>query len=304
MHKALYSFLLIVILSFIAPAFSTAVVAAESASSVPAGANGSKSRGLAIFSENCIACHTMGVEDEAVPDLKGVTGRRSEAWLKSFIHSPSKVIASKDPIAMELLAKYKEPMGDPGLTPEDVDAVVEYLERMDTEIKPAQASAAIPDEVVKKPALKMDGVMGKALFLGEQRFLHGGAACTACHSVRSAAPAPGGHLAKELATAYSRLGETRMRSILEKSPFPLMREAYGGHSLTADEISDLSAFLEQAEKNPDEELMGRYGDAMLAIGLAGCIALLGCYGVFWSNRRSRSVNKDIYDRQTKSEDER
>jgi mono/diheme cytochrome c family protein len=228
------------------------------------------------------------------------------------------MFAAKDPVAMELLAKYKEPMSDPGLTPEDVDAVIEYLMEADSAIKTSQKSEAavvsLPsagamnppgqEAVVNKPATQAEAEKGKALFQGTQRFSRGGPSCYACHDLRnsSTATAGVGRLAKELTGAYSRLGEVRMRAILEKTPFPLMREAYGENPLTVDEISDLAAFLERASKRPEEEPLELYGDAMSLIGLAGFAILLGFYGVFWSKRRNHPVNKDVYDRQTKSED--
>lgn len=312
--KLFYPLGILTLLLFIFPLGWDLAAPIGSDASNPAQATGTRGKGFAIFSENCAVCHTLGSGDDTVPDIKGVTLRRAEAWLKSFIQFPSKMFEAKDPIAVELLAKYKEPMSDPGLTAEEVDAVIEYLKEVAPASKSPQGPQAVAassslaggeispsqEAVVKTPATKAEAEKGRALFQGTHRFLHGGPACFACHDLRNSTSMGAGRLAKELATAYSRLGEVRLRAILEKAPFLLMREAYGENPLTADEVSDLSAFLEQADKKPGEGTLKRYGDAMPLIGLAGFVILLGLYGILWSNRRNRSVNKSIYDRQIKS----
>ncbi|OGX12061.1 MAG: hypothetical protein A2351_01810 [Omnitrophica bacterium RIFOXYB12_FULL_50_7] len=302
------------LLWLIFPAGWASAVPADSDTSSSAQVLGTQGKGFEVFSQNCTVCHTLGLGDDTVPDLRGVTLRRAEAWLKSFIQFPSKMFEAKDPVAVELLAKYKEPMSDPGLTSEEVDAVIEYLKESAPASKPTQGPQAVAAssplanggaspgqaKVIKRSAAKEEVDKGRALFQGTQRFSRGGTSCFACHDLRNSTTAGIGRLAKGLAAAYSRLGEARLRAILEKAPFPLMREAYGENPLTADEISDLNAFLEQAGKEPNEEALKHYGDAMPLIGLVGFAVLLGLYGVLWSNRRNRSVNKSIYDRKTKS----
>ncbi|OGW79217.1 MAG: hypothetical protein A3G33_11075 [Omnitrophica bacterium RIFCSPLOWO2_12_FULL_44_17] len=317
MIKKIFSLsILMMFLFFIFPAVWASTDPTKTEASSSAQVSGVRGKGSVIFSENCAACHTLGVGDDTVPDLRDVTLRRAEAWLKGFIQFPSKMFEAKDPIAMELLAKYKEPMSDPGLTSEEVDAVIEYLKEAAPASKPTQGSQAVAAssplasggaspgqaKMIKRSATKEEVDKGRALFQGTQRFSRGGPSCFACHDLGHSTTAGVGHLAKELAAAYSCLGEARLRAILEKAPFPLMREAYGENPLTADEISDLNAFLEQAGKEPEKGALKHYGEAMPLIGLASFAILLGLYGVFWFNRKSKSVNEDIYDRQTKSEE--
>ena len=67
----------------------------------------SKSLGYLMFRNRCSACHTIGKGDRIGPDLRGVTTRREREWLARFIHNPELMRARKDPIALELSAKYE-----------------------------------------------------------------------------------------------------------------------------------------------------------------------------------------------------
>jgi protein SCO1/2 len=71
------------------------------------------SKGESLFRNRCAACHTIGVKVASSsgkrtvgPDLGGVTGKRDRAWLSRFIAEPDKMVAEKDPLALELLARF------------------------------------------------------------------------------------------------------------------------------------------------------------------------------------------------------
>ncbi|OGW79213.1 MAG: hypothetical protein A3G33_11055 [Omnitrophica bacterium RIFCSPLOWO2_12_FULL_44_17] len=266
--------------------------------------SGASAKGYVIFSRTCVACHTIGSGDRTGPDLKGVTSRRNGEWLKKLIQFPTQMTEEKDPIVMQLLEKYKTPMIDMGLTVEDVEEVIKYLKNPEAVVLDASAAKNGITSGNEKNAPKVtDNAAirkGRVLFQGKQRFLQEGPSCIACHDVGNDSLLGGGRLAKELTTAYSRLGDIGMDAILKNQPFPLMREAYKDKPLTRDEISALVAFLEQAEKEQKDRPQKHYGSKMFFIGFAGFMVLLGFYGVFWFNRRNKPVNKDVYDRQTKS----
>lgn len=85
--------------------------------------------GQVLFRNRCAACHTLGKGDLLGPDLLGVTARRERAWLFRFIAAPDQMRASKDPIAIELFAKYnKVSMPNVGLTSTEVADLISYLE--------------------------------------------------------------------------------------------------------------------------------------------------------------------------------
>jgi protein SCO1 len=98
--------------------------------------------GKYLFSKECAACHTIGHGDKIGPDLQGITNVRDGAWLRRFIHEPDKMIAEKDPIAVELFAKYKEVrMPNLRVGEDDMNALMNFLasdgRSTPTEQKPA-----------------------------------------------------------------------------------------------------------------------------------------------------------------------
>jgi len=82
--------------------------------------------GQVLYKKMCAPCHTIGVGDRAGPDLRDVTARRDHEWLANFIMDPYKMRAKKDPIALELAAKYPGVlMPRLGLTDNDAEDLIE-----------------------------------------------------------------------------------------------------------------------------------------------------------------------------------
>lgn len=83
-------------------------------------------RGETLFQEKgCTACHAFG-QQLSGPDLQGVAGRRTTAWLETQILHPDEM-AKKDPIARELIAKHALQMPNQGLNADEAKAVIEFL---------------------------------------------------------------------------------------------------------------------------------------------------------------------------------
>lgn len=92
--------------------------------------------GQALFKKICAPCHTIGVGDRVGPDLRGVTDRRSTEWLTRFIRFPDKVLAEKDPMAMETASRFAGlKMPNLGLTDLDVIDLVSYLQAENARIE-------------------------------------------------------------------------------------------------------------------------------------------------------------------------
>ncbi|MEE8443641.1 MAG: cytochrome c [Dehalococcoidia bacterium] len=96
------------------------------------------SQGEGTFGQVCAACHTIGGGVRVGPDLKNVTERREESWLKTHILSPSVHHQQNDPVSVANRERYGIKMPDLGLTEQQVEAVIAFL-RTDV-----TASTAIP----------------------------------------------------------------------------------------------------------------------------------------------------------------
>jgi nitrite reductase (NO-forming) len=87
--------------------------------------------GEEIFqNKGCVACHTIGKGKLTGPDLKGVTERREEEWLRKWLKSPETMIQD-DPIAKEMLKEFFVPMPNQGLTDEEIEQLIEFFEEND-----------------------------------------------------------------------------------------------------------------------------------------------------------------------------
>ena len=87
------------------------------------------SLGEDIFRSRCDACHSLGNEDGLGPGLLNVTERRDRAWLARWIKTPDRLLAEKDPIAIDLYNRYnKLLMPNLRLSDTDVEALIDYMD--------------------------------------------------------------------------------------------------------------------------------------------------------------------------------
>lgn len=85
--------------------------------------------GVAMFRKLCMSCHSVGKGDKIGPDLAGVAERRDHDWLVKLISDPDKLRSAKDPLMMDLMAKYKgTQMPNLGLSASDAAELIGYLE--------------------------------------------------------------------------------------------------------------------------------------------------------------------------------
>jgi protein SCO1/2 len=99
------------------------------------------SPGQYLFATRCAACHTIGNGDSVGPDLKGVTSLRPHDWLSQFIKRPDQMIDAKDPVALDLMSKYKNVrMPNVNLGDGDVQALIGYMQEQSARLQ-ARSSA-------------------------------------------------------------------------------------------------------------------------------------------------------------------
>ena len=71
---------------------------------------GNPENGKKLFMKKCKSCHRLTEGTKVGPSLLGVTQRRSDEWLDEWLKDPKGMIEAGDPIAVELLKKYKKRM--------------------------------------------------------------------------------------------------------------------------------------------------------------------------------------------------
>jgi mono/diheme cytochrome c family protein len=260
--------------------------------------------GKQIFQKSCAACHSIGGGRLVGPDLAGVTDRRPEDWLLKFTKSSQTLVKSGDKTAMALFEEFnKIPMPDQALSDEQIKKVLAHIKEAggslaagkETATPSAPATASVteaqPDEIQ----------LGQDLFEGKVRFGNGGPSCNACHHVRSDALLGGGVMAAELSLVFSRLGREGVRAIIGASPFPVMQAAYAGKGFSDKEISALVGFLQHVDKEHARQMPKEWGWRMFSAGFGGVIVLAGIFSLAGRRRKSGPVNRDIYERQIRSE---
>ncbi len=231
--------------------------------------------GAQLFESACKACHTVGGGDGVGPDLQAVTAKRDPAWLKRWIMVPDRMIAEKDPIAVELLARFKNvPMPNLGVTERQADALIAFLSRGAPES--AAATAAAPPAGLPPG----DAARGKDLFTGALRFRNGGPPCMACHGIAGIGALGGGALGPDLTLTVKKFGKQGMPSILASLPFPTMQPIFARRPLTVEEQADLLAFLEGPVVPREARAVERL--ALLAGG--GAALLFASAGLVWRRR--------------------
>ena len=100
--------------------------------------------GQAIFKQKCQACHSIGGGRLVGPDLKGISSKRDKDWLIRFISIPDRLIAQGDPIARDIVKEFGMPMPNLGVTAEEAQAIMVYIDSLSIETKPAPTATSTP----------------------------------------------------------------------------------------------------------------------------------------------------------------
>jgi mono/diheme cytochrome c family protein len=174
----------------------------------------------AEFIRLCAGCHTIGGGVLTGPDLA-----TSATW--------------PDPDRQVAVKRMEKNVGP--LTPAEVQGLSALIGSPDVHAKLQAAKQARVEEMAAtlEPG---DPNIGRALFFGERRLTNGGVGCFSCH----AAAGRGGNMARDLTTAYTRLGEPSVLSSAQQPAFPMMKAAYVAKPVTPQEAVHLVAFFKSA----------------------------------------------------------
>ncbi|MBR9978178.1 MAG: cytochrome c [Bacteroidetes bacterium] len=245
------------------------------------------------FKQNCMSCHTIGGGRLTGPDLKDVHEKRDRSWLLDFISDPQGMIATGDPLALQLLEESRGVIMPtlPSMTRARAEAMIALIEA-ESALEESQFKGM---QISNRPFTAEDVETGRRLFTGEQRIVSGAASCISCHAVHGIGGFGGGTLAPDLTTIYERYeNRTVLASWLTAPATPTMQSLFRDHPLTADEVLALTAYFEQTlQRNPADPSASRLN--FLLLGLGGTVLLLGLFDVLW-NRRFRTVRRALVDR--------
>lgn len=262
----------------VAPAAPPAAPAAPPAGAAADAAEEPSPQAL-MFAKKCGSCHTLGDGDRTGPDLLGATKRREPKWLATFIRGPGAAIDGGDPVANELLGKFKGTrMPDQSVTDEELAGLLGYVTEC---TRKGGCKLAFGKVKAAREATPADIAGGRALFQGDVALANGGAPCMSCHNVRGVGLVGGGSLAKDLTLAFARLGEQGTTAALASTPFPLMKNIYGEHPLRDAEAFKLKAFLYDSARDGTAPSLDH---TFFYLGVLGTIAAFAAIGAGWQNR--------------------
>ena len=263
----------------------------------------SQQKGESDFKQLCSACHTIGKGKLVGPDLANVQQRRSEDWIIKFVHSSQTLIKQGDAYADSLFKAYNQvPMPDQaGLKDDQIKYIIAYIISNSPGAGNSDSTTAMNANAPTNILPIGDIQNGKNLFVGNVRFTNGGPTCNSCHNVEEQGFITGGALAKDLTKVVSRLTIDGVKGVISGMPFPQMKQSYLEAPLTVQEIDDITAFLKEVNDRSTSQVSSNVGNKMLLGGASGIATLLVFFSIFWINRKKRTVNYEIYERQIKSQ---
>ncbi len=256
---------------------------------------GNANEGQDLFKLTCAACHTVGKGKLVGPDLQNISEKRSQDWLVSFIKSSGTMIKSGDADAVAIFEEYKGIlMPDNLYSDAQILSILDYIK----EGGPGDGEQ-VPVVDILSETTSENINSGASLFSGETRLSNGGAACNSCHSVKDERIFSGGTMAKDLTETWDNMGSSGVAAVIKSSPFPVMNKAYNNHSLTEDEVIDLTAYLKSVSENRFYQRSSDFNLAFTIYGILAFIIIISGTFILYFKRKSYPVNSDILNRPSK-----
>ena len=88
-------------------------------------------KGEAIFTSKCAACHKVTADKVVGPGLLGVTKRRTPEWIMNMITNPEEM-TKKDPMAQALFAEHLIQMTFQNVSDDETRQILEYFRHVDS----------------------------------------------------------------------------------------------------------------------------------------------------------------------------
>ena len=258
---------------------------------------GKANEGKDIYTSTCAPCHTIGKGRLVGPDLKNISQNKNQDWLIAFIQSSQTVINSGDADATAIYKEYNNIlMPNQPLDAGQIKAVINYIENVGNEVSGTDNQDVAPDILANTTV--GDIATGLQLFSGKKRLTNGGVSCISCHTVKDDRVFSSGTLAKELTETHGIMGSAGVSAILKNPPFPVMAVTYKNNSLTEEEILSLTAYLRSVNDNHIYQHPVTFGSAFTIFGIVVFIMILLSIIVLYFNRKKKSVNHEIHNRQS------
>jgi len=252
--------------------------------------------GKDLFNLTCAACHTIGKGRLVGPDLLNVSDKHSQEWLVSFIKSSSSMIKSGDEKAVAIYQEYNNLlMPDNTYSDDQVNNIIAYIDQGGS----ADGSDTIPAVDILDGTTADNVKNGMQLFAGELQFTNGGATCTSCHNVRDDRIFSSGTLAKDLSETYEIMGSAGIAAIIKNPPFPVMLAAYNNHSLTEEEIIDLTAYLKSVSEERIYQRPRDFSVIFASFGFLVFIMIISSTIILYFKRKRLAVNQKLLDKPSK-----
>ena len=198
----------------------------------------------AVFAKKCSGCHTFGHGDRVGPDLKGVTDRRSRAWLLAWIRSSQRLVTERDRTALTLFEKFKrERMPDQPLSEQEIGALLDYFAAGG----PLTATAGRARHAATAGDAEI--ALGRDVFFGARSARSGGASCASCHAVQADSAPGGGTFGGDLTHVYSRFQDAALSDFLRRPCVPRAVPNQDAAPLTDEEAFAVKAFLFKVDRS-------------------------------------------------------